>query len=89
MRSHDFIKMKKSLGLIIRRHRENTGLSQEALADAIGLHRTYLGAIERGERNPSLKNLARISAALPVTLSELFKELETDLASKKSRKEKP
>jgi len=66
------------------------GMSQEALADAIGLHRTYIGAIERGERNPSLKNIVRITSVLPITLSDLFKELETDLAIKgKSRREKP
>lgn len=90
MRNHDFKKINQSIGFIIRRHRESMGMSQEALADAIGLHRTYIGAIERGERNPSLKNIVRITSVLPITLSDLFKELETDLAIKgKSRREKP
>jgi len=47
-------------------------LSQEELASKAGVHRTYLGGIERGERNPSLKNIAAIAKALDITLSELF-----------------
>ena len=48
------------------------GLSQEELAFKAGLHRTYLGGIERGERNPALKNIAAIAKALEVTLPEIF-----------------
>ena len=48
------------------------GYSQEELAFRAGVHRTYLGGIERGERNPSLENIAAIAEALGVTLSELF-----------------
>lgn len=48
------------------------GLSQEELAFKAGMHRTYLGGIERGERNPSLKNITAIAEALGVTLSDLF-----------------
>ena len=47
-------------------------LSQEELADKAGVHRTYMGGIERGERNPSLKNIAAIADGLGVSLSELF-----------------
>ena len=47
-------------------------LSQEELAFRAGVHRTYLGGIERGERNPSLKNIAAIAKALDTTLPELF-----------------
>ncbi len=47
-------------------------LSQEELAFKARIHRTYLGGIERGERNPLLKNIAAIAKALGVTLSELF-----------------
>jgi len=48
------------------------GLSQEELAFRAGIHRTYLGGIERGERNPALKNIAAMAAALEVNLQELF-----------------
>ena len=60
-------------GSRVRQLRENAGWSQEKLADECGLHRTYMGGIERGERNPSLKNIASIADALGVTLSELFR----------------
>jgi len=56
----------------VRELREARGLSQEELAFRARVHRTYLGGIERGERNPSLKNIAAIAEALGVTLSELF-----------------
>jgi len=46
--------------------------SQEELAFRVGVHRTYLGGIERGERNPSLRNLAAIANGLWTSLSELF-----------------
>jgi len=49
------------------------GLSQEELAFRAGVHRTYLGSIERGERNPALKNIAAIADALDVSLAELFR----------------
>jgi transcriptional regulator with XRE-family HTH domain len=48
------------------------GISQEELAFRAGMHRTYLSGIERGKRNPSLKNIAAIAKALEVTQPELF-----------------
>ena len=48
------------------------GLSQEEFAFKAGVHRTYMGGIERGERNPALKNIAAIASALGISLSELF-----------------
>jgi transcriptional regulator with XRE-family HTH domain len=56
----------------VRELRQAKGLSQEELAFKAGVHRTYLGGIERGERNPALKNIAAIAKALNVSLSELF-----------------
>lgn len=50
------------------------GISQEALADRCGLHRTYIGAIERGERNVTLKTLERIAAGLNVDPCALLEE---------------
>lgn len=48
----------------VRKARLGLGLSQEALADAAALHRTYIGTVERGERNPALLNILRLSTAL-------------------------
>jgi transcriptional regulator with XRE-family HTH domain len=63
---------RKDFGAAIRRYRLERGLSQEQLAARAGLDRTYVGGIERGERNPSLKNIARIAAALRVPIRQLF-----------------
>lgn len=57
----------------VRAERERLGISQEELADRAGLHRTYLGGVERGERNLGLINLFRIARALGVPASELLK----------------
>lgn len=65
-------KIEQKFGERVRRLRQARRLSQEKLADISNIHRTYLGGIERGERNPSLKNIAKIAKALGVTLSELF-----------------
>jgi transcriptional regulator with XRE-family HTH domain len=54
--------------------RVKKAISQEALAELAGLHRTYLGSIERGERNVSIDNIGRLANALGVTVSELLKE---------------
>lgn len=59
------------LGDAIRARRHELGLSQERLAAEIGMDRTYLAGIERGERNPSYTNLLRIAAALRVPFSQL------------------
>jgi len=60
------------LGKNIRKHRKIKGFSQEKLAEICELHRTYIGAVERGERNISLDNIEIISNALEVQLNELF-----------------
>ena len=65
-------KLQREFGDRVRELRREAGLSQEELAGRAGVHRTYLGGIERGERNPSLKNIAAIAVALGVTLPELF-----------------
>ena len=64
--------IEKRFGERVRELRRSRGLSQEELAFKAGVHRTYLGSIERGERNPSLRNIAAIAEALDVTLSDLF-----------------
>jgi transcriptional regulator with XRE-family HTH domain len=52
--------------------RKKLGISQEELADSCGLDRTYIGGVERGERNVSLLNIHKIALALRLSLSELF-----------------
>jgi transcriptional regulator with XRE-family HTH domain len=67
--------VQKQLGKQVREIRTAQGYSQESLADAAGLHRTYIGAIERGEQNVSIENVARIANSLDVKIAELFKKL--------------
>ncbi len=59
----------------VRELRKAKGFSQEAFADACGLDRTYVGGIERGERNLALRNIELIAAALGISISELTKGL--------------
>jgi transcriptional regulator with XRE-family HTH domain len=60
-------------GKAVRARRHRLGVSQEEFADICGLDRTYIGGIERGERNVALVNIERIARALKVSLSELFR----------------
>ncbi len=64
------------VGSRIRELRAQRGFSQEKLAECSVLHRTYVGAVERGERNISLRNLQKIAVALGINLETLFKGLE-------------
>ena len=61
----------------LRSARQRVGLSQEALGALAGIHRTYIGAVERGERNPSLDNIYRLARTLGVEPAELMPELES------------
>jgi transcriptional regulator with XRE-family HTH domain len=65
--------LRKSFGANLRREREGKGLSQEALAHQAGLHRTYVGSVERGERNVSIDNIERLARALGVTPADLMR----------------
>jgi transcriptional regulator with XRE-family HTH domain len=57
----------------LRREREARGLSQEALADLAHLHRTYVGSVERGERNISIDNIERLGRALDMEPADLLR----------------
>jgi len=74
--------IRKKFGEKIRELRRAKSLSQEELAFRAGVHRNYLGGIERGERNPALDNIAAIAKALDVDISELLR-FERDKPLKK------
>jgi len=65
------------LGSAIRERRQVLGLSQEELADKASLHRTYIGSVERGERNITLTGIKKIAAALQFSAAELVRRAES------------
>lgn len=65
----------KSVGQRIRNSRTQQGLSQEKLAELSGCHPTYIGQLERGEKNATLESIEKIAVALNVSLSTLFENL--------------
>jgi len=66
----------KQFGAVVRKLRTNQGMSQEAFADLCGVHRTYMGAIERGEKTVTIETADKIAKALKIRVSTLFIELE-------------
>ncbi|MFC2099112.1 helix-turn-helix domain-containing protein [Bacteroidota bacterium] len=62
-------------GAVIRKIRIEQQISQEELAHRANLHRTYIGMIERGEKNITLGNIKKISNALKISMSELLRDL--------------
>jgi transcriptional regulator with XRE-family HTH domain len=76
MPDHPHPELLVAFGAAVRRLRSQRGWSQEEFADRVGVHRTYMGGVERGERNLSLMNIGRIAQALQVTLSALMAEVE-------------
>lgn len=65
----------KSVGQRIRNYRTHRGLSQEKLAELSGCHPTYIGQLERGEKNATIESIERIASALDISLSKLFEKL--------------
>jgi transcriptional regulator with XRE-family HTH domain len=64
--------LRKILSANIKAYREAEGVSQEAFAASCGLHRTYIGSVERGERNVTLETLQQLSDAMGVAAADLL-----------------
>lgn len=71
MKSNTLIKF----GEIVRKKRQEQGLSQEDFAELVGVHRTYVGMIERAEKNITLLNIEKIAQAFDISMSELLENL--------------
>ena len=74
-----------AFGAAVREARIERGYSQEAFAERAGLHRTYIGGIERGERNLALVNISRIAEALDLSMARLVAATEDRLGTPASR----
>ncbi len=66
--------LQRTVGLNLRAYREDRGLSQEQFADKLGYHRTYVGGLERGERNLTLKAVERIASRLRLDPLDLLRQ---------------
>lgn len=74
----------RAFGVVVKRHREAKGASQEHLAELAGLHRTYVSDIERGIRNLTVSSASRIANGLSVSISSLIAEAEQYLSEVES-----
>ncbi|KZL48077.1 helix-turn-helix domain-containing protein [Nodularia spumigena] len=72
MKQKSNLDINQRFGKAIRRRRRELDLSQEELAERAEIHRTYISSIERGQRNPSLENIEKLTKALDISISELF-----------------
>lgn len=66
----------QGLGQALQEARDKRGLTQEALSLETGVHRNYIGGIERGERSPSVEAIVKLADALDLTLADLFRRAE-------------
>ena len=76
--------LSSEIGKRIRNYRTQLKLSQEELAERCTLHPTYIGQVERGEKNATIESISKIAAGLNVPLSTLFENLEGTAASERS-----
>ena len=74
----------KMVGQRIRNYRLTQGLSQEKLAELSGCHPTYIGQLERGEKNATLESIEKVATALKISLSELFQKIGTPSSSERN-----
>ena len=70
-------KLSVEIGQRIRSYRLQSGLNQEGLAEKCGLHPTYIGQIERGEKNATLESISKIAGGLNLSLSKLFENISS------------
>ncbi len=68
--------VQRNFGLVIKKLREETGLSQEKFALLIGMDRTYYASVELGKRNISLQNIYKIANGFEVPVSSIFQKVE-------------
>ena len=76
--------LSKLIGQRIRNYRTKQKLSQERLAELSGCHPTYIGQVERGEKNATLESIEKIAKAMNIPLSELFINIEETNAEKRN-----
>lgn len=67
----------KTIGQRVRNYRIDKGLSQEKLAELSGCHPTYIGQVERGEKNATLESIEKIASAMNISLAQLFEKINT------------
>jgi transcriptional regulator with XRE-family HTH domain len=77
--------LQQAVGNNLRAHRESRQLSQEAFAELLGVHRTYMGAIERGERNLTLQSVERLADRLGMEPVELLRSDQSDAPRRRRR----
>ena len=65
----------KTIGQRVRNYRIDKGLSQEKLAELSGCHPTYIGQVERGEKNATLESIEKIASAMNISLAQLFEKI--------------
>jgi transcriptional regulator with XRE-family HTH domain len=70
--------IKSRFGAAVKSRRYEIGISQEALAERAGLHRTYVADIERGARNLALENIEKLALGLEISISDLFAKYSVD-----------
>lgn len=73
-------KFSSSFAVVVRKHRQRIGLSQETLAERASIHRTYVGMLERGERTPTIDVAAQLAGALGLPLDALVAEAQGEYA---------
>ncbi len=70
--------LEKAFGNVLRRLRQERGLSQESLGFESGYHRTYISILERGQKSPSLQTIFNLAEALKIEPAELIKLVESE-----------